>query len=67
MNKNNKALFIFGFILYFIGDLATSYIALSNGMYQFFLNQNLFLQSWWGRKYRSARLRYEQWSGGGFI
>jgi len=32
MNKNNKALFIFGFVFYFIGDLATSYIALSNGM-----------------------------------
>ncbi len=32
MNKNNKALFIFGFIFYFIGDLATTYIALSNGM-----------------------------------
>ena len=32
MNKNNKALFIFGFVFYFIGDLATTYIALSNGM-----------------------------------
>src|SRR4030067_3571274 len=32
MNKNNKALFIFGFIFYFIGDLAITYIALSNGM-----------------------------------
>jgi polyferredoxin len=32
MNKNNKALFVFGFIFYFIGDLATTYIALSNGM-----------------------------------
>ena len=32
MNKNNKALFIFGFIFYFFGDLATTYIALSNGM-----------------------------------
>ena len=32
MNKNNKSLFIFGFIFYFIGDLATTYIALSNGM-----------------------------------
>jgi len=32
MNKNNKALFIYGFVFYFIGDLATTYIALSNGM-----------------------------------
>ena len=32
MNKNNKALFIYGFIFYFIGDLATTYIALINGM-----------------------------------
>ena len=32
MNKNNKALFIFGFVFYFIGDLATTYIALINGM-----------------------------------
>jgi hypothetical protein len=32
MNKNNNALFIFGFVFYFIGDLATTYIALSNGM-----------------------------------
>jgi hypothetical protein len=32
MNKNNKALFIFGFVFYFIGDLATTYIALSNGL-----------------------------------
>lgn len=32
MNNNNKALFIFGFVFYFIGDLATTYIALSNGM-----------------------------------
>ncbi len=32
MNKNNKVLFIFGFIFYFIGDLATTYISLSNGM-----------------------------------
>jgi len=32
MNKNNKALFIFGFIFYFIGDLATTYIALRNGI-----------------------------------
>jgi len=32
MNKKNKALFIFGFIFYFIGDLATTFIALSNGM-----------------------------------
>ncbi len=32
MNKNNRALFIFGFTFYFIGDLVTTYIALSNGM-----------------------------------
>ncbi|KAB2946432.1 MAG: hypothetical protein OI860_00200 (plasmid) [Candidatus Methanoperedens sp.] len=32
MNSENKALFIFGFIFFFIGDLATTYIALSNGM-----------------------------------
>jgi uncharacterized BrkB/YihY/UPF0761 family membrane protein len=32
MNKNNKALFIFGFVFYFIGDLATTFIALSNGL-----------------------------------
>jgi hypothetical protein len=32
MNKNNKTLFIFGFVFYFIGDLATTYIALINGM-----------------------------------
>ena len=31
-NKNNKSLFIFGFLFYFIGDLATTYIALSNGL-----------------------------------
>ncbi len=32
MNKNNKALFIFGFVFYFIGDLVTTFIALSNGL-----------------------------------
>jgi hypothetical protein len=32
MNKENKALFIFGFVFYFIGDLATTYIALSSGL-----------------------------------
>jgi uncharacterized BrkB/YihY/UPF0761 family membrane protein len=32
MNKNNKSLFIFGFIFYFIGDLATTYLALGNGL-----------------------------------
>jgi hypothetical protein len=32
MNKNNKTLFIFGFVFYFIGDLATTYIALINGL-----------------------------------
>jgi hypothetical protein len=31
MNSDNKSLFIFGFIFYFIGDLATTYIALNNG------------------------------------
>ncbi len=32
MNRDNKALFIFGFVFYFIGDLATTYIALNNGI-----------------------------------
>ena len=32
MNNDNKALFIFGFIFYFIGDLATTYIGISNGI-----------------------------------
>ncbi len=32
MNKNNKALFIFSFVFYFIGDLATTYLALNNGL-----------------------------------
>ena len=32
MNNDNKALYIFGFIFYFIGDLATTYIALNNGL-----------------------------------
>ncbi len=32
MNKNNKSLFILGFLFYFIGDLATTYIALNNGL-----------------------------------
>jgi hypothetical protein len=32
MNKNDKALFIFGFVFYFIGDLLTTYIALNSGM-----------------------------------
>ncbi len=32
MNNDNKALFIFGFVFYFIGDLATTYIALNNGL-----------------------------------
>ena len=32
MNSDNKALFIFGFIFYFIGDLATTYIGISNGI-----------------------------------
>src|SRR5659263_597808 len=31
MNSDNKPLFIFGFIFYFIGDLATTYVALNNG------------------------------------
>jgi len=32
MNNDNRALFIFGFVFYFIGDLVTTYIALSNGL-----------------------------------
>jgi hypothetical protein len=32
MNNDNKALFIFSFVFYFIGDLATTYIALNNGI-----------------------------------
>jgi hypothetical protein len=32
MNNDNKALFIFGFVFYFIGDMATTYIALKNGI-----------------------------------
>ncbi len=32
MNNDNKALFIFGLVFYFIGDLATTYIALNNGI-----------------------------------
>lgn len=32
MNKNNKAFFIFGFVFFFIGDLATTFIALGNGL-----------------------------------
>ncbi len=32
MNNNNKAMFIFGFVFYFIGDLATTFIALNNGL-----------------------------------
>jgi hypothetical protein len=28
MNSDNKAMFVFGFIFYFIGDLVTTYIAL---------------------------------------
>ncbi|CAG0996368.1 hypothetical protein METP2_02943 [Methanosarcinales archaeon] len=32
MNNDNKALFIFGFVFYFIGDLATTFIALNNGL-----------------------------------
>jgi len=30
MHSDNKALFIFGFMSYFIGDLATTYIAMNN-------------------------------------
>ena len=30
MNNDNKALFIFGFVFYFIGDLVTTFIALNN-------------------------------------
>jgi len=32
MKNDNKALFIFGFLFYFIGDLATAYIGVSNGI-----------------------------------
>lgn len=32
MNNDNKALCIFGFVFYFIGDLATTFIALNNGL-----------------------------------
>ena len=32
MDNDNKALFIFGFVFYFIGDLATTYIGLNNGV-----------------------------------
>lgn len=32
MNRDNKALFIFGFLFYFMGDLATTYIGVSNGI-----------------------------------
>ncbi len=32
MSRDNKALFIIGFVFYFIGDLATTYVALNNGI-----------------------------------
>jgi len=32
MNKDNIALFIFSFMFLFIGDLATTYVALSKGL-----------------------------------
>ncbi|KPQ44524.1 MAG: hypothetical protein MPEBLZ_00891 [Candidatus Methanoperedens nitroreducens] len=32
MDNDNKALFTFGFVFYFIGDLATTYIGLNNGV-----------------------------------
>ena len=32
MNRDNLALFIFSFVFYFIGDLATTCIALNNGL-----------------------------------
>lgn len=32
MNNVNKAMFIFGFVFYFIGDLAMTYIGVSNGI-----------------------------------
>ncbi|NJD52989.1 MAG: hypothetical protein FIB07_09000 [Candidatus Methanoperedens sp.] len=32
MNNDNKALFIFSMVFFFIGDLATTYIALINGI-----------------------------------
>jgi hypothetical protein len=32
MNRDNKTLFIFGLLFYFIGDLATTYIGINNGI-----------------------------------
>jgi hypothetical protein len=32
MNSDNRALFIFGFVFYFLGDLATTCIGISNGI-----------------------------------
>jgi len=32
MHSDNKALFIFGLLSYFIGNLATTYIAMNNGL-----------------------------------
>ncbi len=32
MNNDNKALFFFSFLFFFIGDLATTYVALNNGI-----------------------------------
>jgi len=32
MNRENLALFIFSFVFYFIGDMATTCIALNNGL-----------------------------------
>ncbi|MCX9085673.1 MAG: hypothetical protein OIN87_12840 [Candidatus Methanoperedens sp.] len=32
MNRENLAVFIFAFMFYFIGDLATTWIALNNGL-----------------------------------
>ena len=32
INRDNLALFIFGFVFYFFGYLATTYIALNNGL-----------------------------------
>jgi hypothetical protein len=32
MNNDNKALFIFSFVFFVIGDLATTFVALNNGI-----------------------------------
>jgi hypothetical protein len=32
LNHDNKSLYMLGFVFYFIGDLATTYIAINNGI-----------------------------------